>query len=325
MQRRDILKLAGTAAFARVLQGCDRLVVIEPRDNPHLDPITPNDQFYTYSFGPKPDLDIQTHQTVIAHEDEELARFDLPFLESLQPMDKEHTLECIGTNPRVQRIGNAVWSGLPLIDVMDALGVAVPASAVGLRLVGADTYHAGIPIEDLTEGPVWLVWRMNGEPLPFLHGAPARLLVPGRYGMKNLKWLTEIAFVDEAHRSYWTTRGWSEPAPYLPNTLIVNPLDGVAVVPSEAVRFVGTAFAGEDPVVAVEVSVDGGAWQPANLDYAPGPAIWALWSWDWTPQPGSHTVQVRCVTLSGAASVDDPGGTNRLNGYDGSMQITVLA
>ena len=325
MQRRDMLKLAGTAAFSKVLAGCDRLVVLEPRENPEIPSITPNEDFYVYQYRSIPEHDIAAHETVIEDEVGELARFDLAFLESLSPMDKEHTLECIGTNPRIQRIGNAVWTGLPLADVLDALGVTVPASAVDMVLTGLDEYHAAVPVTDLVDAPVWIVWRMNGEALSREHGAPARILVPGKYGMKNLKWIDRISFVDQPHVSFWSDRGWNEEAPYLPNTLIVNPLDGVAAIPGEPVRFIGTAFAGEDPVVAVDFRIDGGDWQPAQIDYAPGAAIWALWSFDYTPDGGTHTVQVRCTTESGAMSVEDPTGTNQLDGYDGSMAVTVIA
>ena len=212
MERRDLLRLLGAGTLARVASGCDRIVLLG--DAPALDPITPNDLFYNYQCCGLPDLDPATHETRILHEDTELARITTPFLQALPGRTKEHTLECIGASPRVQNISNAVWTGLPLVEILDALGVEVPASAVGLRLVGADGYHAGLPIEDLEDGPLWLAWEMNGEPLPFLNGAPARLLVPGRYGVKNLKWLDEIAFVDTPHVSYWTERGWDEEARY---------------------------------------------------------------------------------------------------------------
>lgn len=327
MDRRNLLKLAGTAAMARVATGCDKLVLLEDPTYRGLPPITPTGQFYVYACCGMPDLDPATHETVVAHEATELARFDRAFLESLPSLDKEHTLECIGSTPRIQNIGNAIWTGLPLIEVLVALGIDVPESAVGLRLTGMDDYDAGVPIEDLTraDGPIWLVWRMNGERLAPAHGAPARLLVPGRYGMKNLKWLREIAFVDTPHVSWWSTRGgWSEEAPYRPNTMIAAPLDGTELVAGEEVRFVGTAYAGRDPVERVEVSVDGGPWVDADLEYATGePDIWVLWSFGWAAEEGAHTIQARCTTASGARSVLDPEGTDRKKGYDGSMLVNV--
>jgi hypothetical protein len=286
-------------------------------------PITPNDEFYVYSYSGRPSFDGVAHETLVLHEDTELARFDLAFLESLTAREREHTLQCIGARPRNQDIGNAVWGGLPLTELFDALGVAVPPTAVGLRLVGMDDYHAGVPISDL-DSPIWIVWLMNGVPLPPDHGFPARLLVPGRYGVKNLKWIREIAFVDEPHVSYWTDAGWSEEAVYRPNTFVVSPIDGVEARTGELVRFVGTAFAGLDEITAVEVSLDGGPWEPAAIDYQNGPQIWTLWSWEWMASgEGDHTVQVRCTTASGAQSLEEHAGTSSLDGYNGSMTIGV--
>ncbi|MEZ4239572.1 MAG: molybdopterin-dependent oxidoreductase [Myxococcota bacterium] len=165
----------------------------------------------------------------------------------------------------------------------------------------------------------------RGERLPAAHGAPARLLVPGRYGMKNLKWLREIAFVDSHHVSWWTTHGgWSEAAPYRPNAMIASPREGQEIAAGEDVLFLGTAYAGRDPVEKVEVSLDGGPWKEAQLDYHTGlPDIWVLWSFAWTAEEGDHSLQARCTTASGAQSVLDPAGTDRKQGYDGSMVITL--
>ncbi len=322
MRRRDALRLGGSALLARFVAGCDRLVVVGPQ-SPELLPITPNDEFYVYTYAGTPSFDGSTHEMLVLHEQAELARFDLAFLTTLAAREREHTLECIGARPRNQDIGNAIWGGLPLTEVLDLLGVGVPPSAVGLRLVGMDDYHAGVPIEDL-ESPIWIVWRMNGVPLPVEHGFPARLLVPGRYGVKNLKWIREIAFVDELHVSYWTSTGWSEGAVYRPNTFVVSPLDGVEARTGEIVRFVGTAFAGLDEITSVDVRVDSGAWQPATLDYQNGQQVWSLWSWEWMASgEGDHTVQVRCTTVEGGQSVLVAEGTSLLDGYNGSMTIGV--
>jgi DMSO/TMAO reductase YedYZ molybdopterin-dependent catalytic subunit len=332
MQRRELLGLVGSGVLARWLAGCDRLVVLDSSSVLLIDPVTSNEDHYIYSVFPVPDVDPETHQTRVLHEQAELGSFDLGFLSTLPARDKEHTLECIGASPGNLAISNAIWSGLPLREVLDAIGVQVPESAVAMRLVGADKndytgefYHAGLPLSVLTQDPAWLVWQMNGEPVPLVHGGPYRLLVPGRYGIKNVKWLTELAFVEVPHVSFWTERGWDEQALYKPNALVIFPPDQLQVTAGQRLRFAGAAFAGTDPVVQIEISLDGGSWQPATLDYAPGADIWALWSWDWTPGEGEHTLAVRCTTLSGARSHPSPQGTNPWHGYDGSMQITVIA
>jgi DMSO/TMAO reductase YedYZ molybdopterin-dependent catalytic subunit len=325
--RRAALQGLAGAVVARWLAGCDRLVLLDELTAEALAPITPTERFYVYQYGPVPDLDPSSHRIEVTFEETPLATFDRGHLASLAGREREHTLQCIGSRPTVQNIGNARWFGLPLVEVLASLGVTPPAEAVELVAVGEDGYDAAIPIGDLTaDAPVWLVWEMNGEPLPLPHGAPARLLVPGRYGVKNVKWPAELRFVRSPHTSFWSEQGWSEPAPYRPNTFVASPADGLEVPPGTVVRFVGTAFAGEDVVERVEVSIDGGPWREAERAYAiDQPGVWVLWSFEWEVPEGRHVVQARCTTRDGARSHPTHDGTSPLDGYDGSMSVLVRA
>lgn len=316
MNRRELL---GSAAVTTLLASCDRLVLLDREGGEGtLSAITPVGTFYVYQRGQPPVFLPEQHRISIEW-DGAVTTLDAADLSALPARDVELTLQCIGHSPSVVRIGNATWGGLPLSEVLDGLGLEVPAEAVGLRLVGVDGYDAGVPVD----APLWLAWRMNGEPLPFEHGAPARLLAPGRYGVKWIKWVKEIAFVREPHVSFWTTRGWDEEALNQPNTLVVTPPDGSRLTEGEQVGFVGAAFAGDDPVASVEVSVDGGDWQPAQIDYEGGTDVWVIWSWSWTAVQGEHTVQVRATTEGGRTTSPDPQGTDPLVGYDGSMLVQV--
>lgn len=325
MQRRNFLQAVLAAVGARAFEGCDRLVVIGADEDASIDPISGNDEFYEYQCCRVPEIDPATHTVHIKHGELELASFDLNFLRTLDPVEVERTLQCIGSGPRIQNINNALWTGLTLDEVLAALGVTVPEGAIGVSLIGQDEYFAWLELASLNDGPIWVMWGMNGEDLPLRHGAPARLLVPGRYGVKNLKWIKEIVFTDERGPSYWTQRGWSDQARYRPNTLIASPLDGFIVGAEQRTRLIGTAFAGEDPVVACRFRVDQGEWQDAELLYAPGPGIWALWSVDVVLSEGTHAVQVQCETASGARSDEDPENTSRTSGYGGSMQVMLEA
>jgi hypothetical protein len=194
------------------------------------------------------------------------------------------------------------------------MGVTVPAGTVELAFGSVEGYTTSIPVTDL-DRPAWLVWLMNGVALPAEHGYPVRLLVPGRYGMKNPKWITSIDFVDTPVTGYWDQQGWSKQAPYQTNTLVHYPINDV---PAGAIVASGTAFAGSDPIRSVEVSVDGGAWLLATLDYSPGPDIWTLWHFDMLLAKGPHSLRVRCTTQSGGQSGPGPEATDYLAGYDGS-------
>ncbi len=314
----------GTGLFAG-LAGCDGEGAPKGDADRELtmDPVTPNDEFYVTSCCGTPTVDAATWALVVRDRGVEVARVDLAALEALPPRDKEHTLECIGANAYNHAIDNAVWTGAPLAELFGALGVAVPAEIVELLFASADDYTTSVPVADLARA--WIVWRMNGEPLPPEHGFPARLLVPGRYGMKNPKWLVGINLVDAPALGFWEERGWSNDATYRPNALVHEPYWFGATVEAGPVRVLGTAFAGEDPVVRVEVRVDEGAWSDAAIDYAPGADIWTLWHADLELSPGTHVVQARCTTASGAASAADPDGTDPLGGYDGSMALEIEA
>lgn len=285
--------------------------------------ITSNEDFYVTSCCGTPEIDGDSWRCLIRDGETELASFDLAWLEARTARDKEHTLECIGANPYNLAISNAVWTGLPLAEIFEALGVSVPSEAIEIVFTSEDGYSTSLPVADL-DRPVWLVWRMNGVVLPVKHGFPARLLVPGRYGMKNPKWIVEIAFTTEPYTGFWEGYGWSQTAEYKTNALVASP-ERKATVEAGELRVQGMAFSGSDPIVQVQVCVDGGDWQDATLDYNPGADIWALWHLDIALEPGDHTIQARCVTASGAESLDDPEGSGGMNGYDGGMEVVVEA
>ena len=297
-------------------------LVSVPTDTPAIPPVTPNRYHYVTSCCGTPAVDAATWSIDIEDRGLVLATLTLATLEGIETEDREHTLECIGTGPSSQKISNAVWSGRTLLDVFAAVGVTVPAGATTLVVKAADGFTTGLPIADF-DRPLWLVWKMNGETIPEKHGFPARLLVPGRYGMKNPKWITGFEFLETPYEGYWETRGWSDTAIYRPNTFIRDPLAG-STRPSGVVRLVGTAYAGSDPVVAVDVRVDEGPWEPAIIDYAPGADIWTLWHYDWTTTPGAHRFQARCTTESGAMSDENPDMATDLGGYGGSMAIKLV-
>jgi DMSO/TMAO reductase YedYZ molybdopterin-dependent catalytic subunit len=292
-----------------------------PRSVTSYGPITPNEQFYVTSCCSNPEVDASTWALSIKDRGVEIASIDYATLTKLPARQKEHTLECISAGPGYLAISNAVWTGLPLAEVFRAANVQVSPGTVEMVFRGVDGYDTSLPVSDLDK-PAWLVWLMNGVPLPTEHGYPARLLVPGRYGMKNPKWITSIDFVEQPSTGYWDRAGWSKDAAYQTNALVGVPLGDV---PAGEIVFSGTAFAGTDPIVSVEVSVDGGAWRPATIDYSPGPNIWTLWHYETMLEPNAHTAQVRCTTLSGSQSNPSSDDLDYSDGYGGSALVTFNA
>jgi DMSO/TMAO reductase YedYZ molybdopterin-dependent catalytic subunit len=303
--------------------GGDEEDVIAIADLPlEIASISSNDEFYVLYCCGLPEIDPEKWSITIRAGDETVASLDAAALAGFDAIDFEHTLECIGARPGNIRINNAIWSGLPLTQIFEQLGVVVEATTQEIRTLSADEYDTSLPASDL-DAPLWLVWAMNGEPLPALHGGPARFITPGRYGMKNPKWITEIDLIDYQHLGHYEKAGWSNTATYRPNALILSPPS--ANIELGNIRILGTGFAGPDPITRVEVSTNDGAnWQDASIDYSPGANIWTLWHLDWTPPaPGRYVLRARVTTESGKMSHADAQGTTPAEGYDGSMATTV--
>jgi DMSO/TMAO reductase YedYZ molybdopterin-dependent catalytic subunit len=322
--RRDLLAGLGTITLLSWIGGCDKSVEVTPEVHVDEDPlsltaITPNGDHYVTSCCATPELDASTWTLSIGVRGEVVATVTMAWLDAQAARDKEHTFECISARPFHQAISNAVWTGLPLTELFTLLGVVVPDTTVALKFTSADDYTTAIPVQDL-DLPAWLVWRMNGEPLPADHGFPARLIVPTRYGMKSPKWVTQLDLIDEPYIGFWEAQGWSDSALIQPNTLVRWPT-GRLPVRAGKVHVIGTAFAGRDPIAKVEVKLDDGAWRDATLDYVGPPDVWSLWSIDLFVPAGIHKVVARCTTVSGAQSGDNSDGTPGLVGYDGSMQL----
>ena len=322
IDRRTLLRGATAALLA---SGCDQLdVEVEPLPGGFatadgIVPITPNAGFYVFQYGATPVFDPSSWVCSVRIDGEEVAQLTPAVLESLEPIEIEHTLQCIGGNPRNTLISNAVWGGLPFIDVLARLGVELPADLDEVVFRGADAYHTAVPVSDHDEERLWLVWEMNGEPLPFEHGAPCRFLCQGRYGTKNVKWPVSVDFARGAHVGYWEGLNWSPDATYQPNVFVFAPREGSSHR-GEVVAF-GTAHAGQDPVTGVDVSFDGGGtWSPAEITYSPGANRWTLWRAGYDGPPGSVALHTRVHTASGASSVG-PEGTDFRFGYDGGMAV----
>ncbi len=217
-------------------------------------------------------------------------------LQALETVERPSTLMCISNPVGGDLIGNSVWTGVQLSTLLAQAGVQAGATELILR--AADNYADSFPIEAAMADGTIVAFLQNGEPLTRDHGFPARVLVPGIYGMKNVKWVTEIELVNTDFMGYWQTRGWSD-------TAIVRTMSRIDT--GEAVRLDdgtvavgGVAFAGLRGVQGVEVSVDGGdTWQEAQVAPAVNGLTWNLWGFSWNAEPGSYEVLVRATDGTG--------------------------
>ena len=177
-----------------------------------------------------------------------------------------------------------------------AVWTAVAASQGG----SVDGFTAGFPTAALDGRPALVAIGMNGAPLPVDHGFPARLVVDGLFGyVSATKWLRSIELTGwEEFDGYWIPRGWAKSAPTIASSRIDTPADQ-SRVPGGPVTIGGVAWAPPVGVGAVEVRVDDGPWQRAELSESIGDAAWRQWRWEWSATPGRHTISVRTIDRRG--------------------------
>ncbi|WP_354188609.1 molybdopterin-dependent oxidoreductase [Arthrobacter sp. UYCu712] len=223
-----------------------------------------------------------------------------------KPLIERHvTIACVSNEVGGDLIGNARWLGWP---VRELLALAVPQPGADMVLSrSADGWTAGTPLEVLMDNrDALLAVGMNGEPLPLEHGFPARLIVPGLYGyVSATKWVTELKvtrFADDV--GYWTPRGWSDRGPIKTSSRIDVPRANRSV-PAGTVAFGGVAWSQHTGIGKVELRVNRGAWQQAQL--APGISkdTWYQWNLALPLSPGQYEVQVRATDLNGVPQVED--------------------
>lgn len=266
---------------------------------------TSNDRFFTVSKNLiDPSVALEDWSLTVGGIVERPRTYSYGDLASLPAVREVVTLECISNEVGGDLIGNAEWEGARLRDLLAVAGVK--AGARDVVLYGADEYSDSIPVERAMGGEVILALRMNGQTLPKEHGFPIRAVVPGIYGMKNVKWVRAIEVVGEDYQGYWQRRGWSDSAVVKTTSAIDTPQDGTIVALGE-VPMAGVAFAGDRGVARVEVSADGGAtWGEARLEKA-GRYTWALWSYRWNPRAeGDYTLRVRAWDGEGKVQTELP-------------------
>lgn len=220
-------------------------------------------------------------------------------LEKFEAVDATVTLTCVSNPVGGNLISTATWTGYRLADLLQSSGIRSDADMV--LSTSVDGFTVGTPIEAFTDGrTALLAIGMNGEPLPVEHGYPARLVVSGLYGFVSAtKWVVDLELTrfDRA-AAYWTQLGWSERAPIKTESRIDVPQAG-AEIAHGPMTFGGIAWAQNRGVKSVEISIDGGRWQPAHLGAAYSNDTWRLWTFPWEAVPGNHTVSVRATDNTG--------------------------
>jgi len=281
--------------------------------------ITSNDQFYIISKNLFSDPDVNASNWQLTVDGDVDHPFTLSYNQLLtQPMQQQYeSIMCISNEVGGQYMSNALWEGIPLKDLLQQAGVKPGAIKVVFSAV--DDYSDSITLEKALEPTTLIAVRMNGTTLPKGHGFPARMLVPGIYGMKHCKWLNHIQVVTQDYQGYWQQRGWSDPAPIRMTTRIDTPLIGSSIPVNQTTSIAGVAFSGNKGISEVDVSLDGGnTWQRASLKRPLSNLTWVLWEYAWQPTArGYYVVAARAIDIEGnVQSPDvDPPAPNGSSGY----------
>jgi DMSO/TMAO reductase YedYZ molybdopterin-dependent catalytic subunit len=315
----------------------------------HLDTdAVPNDLFFVRSHFGARIVDPKGWRLEVSGLVEKALSFSMDELRKLPEVTLPAVLQCAGNGRAMFRprlpgaqwergaVGQARWTGVRLADVLKAASPKPVARFV--RFLGADTpplptvppFARSIPLDKATHPATLLAYAMNGAPLPILHGAPLRAVLPGWVGDDWVKWLVSIRVEEGEDPSFYMQTGYRLPkTPVLPGqvvkpedmapmaglvvkSLITKPAEGqvLAMTPTAVT---GIAFAGEDTVAKVDVSMDGGTtWRAVTLDPSSGLGAWQRWRLPWTPKPGRYRILARATDSKGRAQPDvtswNPGG-----------------
>jgi DMSO/TMAO reductase YedYZ molybdopterin-dependent catalytic subunit len=306
-------------------------------------PITPAGLHYLLIHYDIPAVDAREWRLEVGGCVERPLAFSLDELQARERVEVPVTMECAGNGrarmqPRPvsqpwlgEAIGTAVWVGTPLAALLadarlraDATEVVFTGLDRGVEGGEPQAYARSLTVEEALNSDAVLAWNMGDEPLLPQHGYPLRLVVPGWYGMTNVKWLHRITVVDAPFEGYQQVRGYrlrtSDEDPGTPVTrmfprALLRP-PGVPdfmtrrrFVEQRPCRLEGRAWSGWGAITRVEVSTDGGAtWTDARLGDAPGPHAWRAWSQTWeAPAEGEYELVCRATDAAGNVQpLEDP-------------------
>jgi DMSO/TMAO reductase YedYZ molybdopterin-dependent catalytic subunit len=268
-----------------------------------VQPITPNKLFYCVTKNVvDPRVDVDLWHLEVGGLVKNAATWPFDDLLGFETVEQETTLMCISNGLDAGLMSNAVWKGFPLRDVLDR---AMPLSgAARVRFHGVDNYTDTIPLEKALAPTTLLAYEMNGVELADRHGYPLRLIVPGYFGEKHVKWLTRIEVTDANAKGFYETQGWG-PDFITPTRSRIDVPDAWSSFSlgklNGPIEVKGIAYGGDRGISRVELSSDGGkSWSDADIYYSGGKLAWSLWKTEWVPcATGDYMLVVRATDGEG--------------------------
>ena len=350
--------VVGRSASSLILRSADPLNCETPISALMGGTVTPNEHFYVRNHFDAPTLDGARWRLEVGGLVRQPLRLGLRNLVNLPAHIQTATLECAGNGRaflappaggeqwKLGAVGTAEWTGARLTEILDRAGIKSGAKGVVFRAAdrapdnqsgGAGRFERSLTLDEVRQSEVLLAYSMNGKSLPIQHGYPVRVIVPGWYGVAAVKWLTEIEVVGHSLNGYFQTekyiyeweRGGNlerEPVRQMRvRSLITQPApdSGIDIGPL-ALR--GLAWSGVAPIDRVEVSVDGEAWQPAQLLGEPSSSCWQRWELlTHVSRPGRVALRSRATDRAGRTQPEQP-EWNRLGyGNNAIHEVSVNA
>jgi DMSO/TMAO reductase YedYZ molybdopterin-dependent catalytic subunit len=267
--------------------------------------ITPVENFYVVSKNfSDPVVDAQGWSLTVGGLVDKPLKLSLTDLRALAGISEYVTLECVSNDVGGGLMSTGSFTGVRLADLLTMAGAR--AQGTWVAFTARDGYTESVPVSLVRASPEIIVaYDLDGAPLPASHGFPARMVIPGLYGMKGPKWLDRIDLVNHESGGYWEQQGWDHNPIVKTTSRIDMPKDGDVIKLGPA-SIAGVAFGGTRGISKVEVSTDGGAsWTSAPFRAPLSPLTWVLWTADWTPpKEGAYRLMVRAT--DGMGALQDP-------------------
>jgi len=243
-----------------------------------------------------------------------------------QPRNQYVTLSCISGRVGTTLISTTYWTGVSVQDILADAGVK--DSARYLYITSGDGFYETVPLDLIYSDPrIMFCYAWDGNVLPVGHGFPLRIWIPDRYGMKQPKWITGVEVTDTYKEGYWVERNWSEIA-QVKTTSVIDTVAVDHILEKDGQEYIpvgGIAFAGARGISKVEIRVDNGSWEQAQLRSPLSETTWVIWRFEWPFEIGNHTFEVRCYDGNGELQVLESGPA-RPDGSTGihSVEETII-
>jgi len=208
-------------------------------------------------------------------------------------VDQYATLTCISNPIGGDLISTTLFQGARLKDILET--AELDPSVIDIKFTGVDGYSESLPIEAALHPETLLCYSMGNQPLSKVHGAPLRLYTPGRFGIKNPKWIIKIEAIDSDYKGFWQQRGFTDNGIVQTSAVIDTTQDSS----DDQVTIGGIAFAGAREIQRVELSIDEGEWTTAELNRPLSHLTWVIWRAALQLTPGEHRITVRAVDGNG--------------------------